>query len=44
MGSPFFCGTETGTTSSSNLPDAQAAAARLWLSAAYSSDASRLIW
>ena len=44
IGSPFFCGTETGTSSSSNLPAAQAAAARWWLAAAYSSQSSRLIW
>jgi hypothetical protein len=44
IGSPFFCGTETGTSSSSNLPSAQAFAARWWLMAAYSSLASRLIW
>jgi hypothetical protein len=42
-GSPFFCGTATGTSSSSNLPAAQAAAARWWLAAAYSSHASREI-
>jgi hypothetical protein len=34
----------TGTSSSSNLPSAQAAAARWWLRAAYSSQASRVIW
>ena len=38
------CGTVTGTSSSSNLPASLAAAARWWLIAAYSSQASRLIW
>ena len=36
-GSPFFCGTGTGTISSANLPESMAAMARRWLSAAKAS-------
>ena len=31
MGSPFFCGTFTGTISSARRPDSTPAAARCWL-------------
>jgi len=43
LGSPFFCLTGTGTTSSLKRPSFHAAVARWWLRTAQRSDASRVM-